>query len=154
MWVEGKTAKQIAMALDCGASRSAVIGKVHRLKLPKRANPVMPTTRRVASAHGNKGQPKVNAIVAKVAAKRAGPANPLGPQFGNRSKGIEPFDMEDGEGIDTTNLIGIMDLTARTCRWPHGDPLLPGFGYCGKSTKAGSVWCPSHHDRVFLRSTR
>lgn len=33
LWIEGKSATQIAMILNCGMSRNAVIGKIHRLGL-------------------------------------------------------------------------------------------------------------------------
>lgn len=39
MWAAGKSAGQIASALGGGITRNAVIGKVHRLKLAKRATP-------------------------------------------------------------------------------------------------------------------
>ena len=37
LWAEGCSASQIAARLNCGITRNAVIGKVHRLKLPARA---------------------------------------------------------------------------------------------------------------------
>lgn len=58
-----------------------------------------------------------------------------------------------GEGVDVTSLLGIMDLRDDTCRWPHGDPLLAGFGFCGKPVKEGSSWCPDHHARVFIKGS-
>lgn len=87
-------------------------------------------------AHGNNRQPKVNAIVARVAAKRKEPAFETAPL------------PEEELGNDAAHLLGIMDLTNNTCRWMHGDPKGP-HGYCGKQTKAGSSWCRDHHARVF-----
>lgn len=40
MWYAGAPASAIAAALGCGATRNAVVGKAHRLGLPRRANPV------------------------------------------------------------------------------------------------------------------
>lgn len=36
LWAEGKSATEIAKELACGFSRSAILGKVHRLGLPPR----------------------------------------------------------------------------------------------------------------------
>lgn len=38
----------------------------------------------------------------------------------------------------------IMQLTARTCRFPFGDPRKPGFFFCGAATALGSPYCRSH----------
>lgn len=42
-------------------------------------------------------------------------------------------------------LISLLELTERTCRWPYGDPHQPGFGFCGcrKGRDAGP-YCPEH----------
>ena len=56
---------------------------------------------------------------------------------------------EDEPGVDVTYLLGILDVNDATCRWPHGDPLKPGFGFCGKPVKPGSVYCRAHHRRAY-----
>lgn len=131
LWADGSSCRQIAGVMHL--TRNQVIGKVHRLKLAKRRAVGGSAQRKPQQAkpHGQKGQPKVNAIVARAARMPPAP---------------EPFDMEDGAGNDVTALIGIMDLTAHTCRWPVGDPMLPGFGYCGAHTADGP-YCPAHTRR-------
>lgn len=48
--------------------------------------------------------------------------------------------------------VTLMDLGRRSCRWPLGDPLDPGFRYCGaRSAKAGSPYC-RHHRKLAWRS--
>ena len=47
-WREGRSCSQIAKALG-GLTRSAVIGKVHRLKLAGRARPINPGARKAAA---------------------------------------------------------------------------------------------------------
>lgn len=145
LWSEGLSASQIAMEMACGYSRSAIIGKVHRLKLPARARNVAHTTaaqrtearmkREPGKPHGNRGQPKANAIVARAARKL-----PTPPAFA-----AEPFDMEDGEGNDATHLIGILALSDSVCRWPMGSATGSAQLFCGvgKSRHAGP-YCPEH----------
>ncbi len=156
LWGEGKSASQIANELACGVSRSAVIGKVHRLKLEKRARVVTRKQRAAGTASaqaikatkgGRKGQPKVQAIVHRVAAIKAAPPPPK--PVGVRLPPRDPSDYETDVGVDVSALIGIMDLTNHTCRYPHGDPLKEGFGFCGKHTRQGSVYCEHHHRRVY-----
>lgn len=47
MWVEGKTAAEIAKELG-GVTRNAVIGKAHRLKLSNRVSPIQQNKKPVA----------------------------------------------------------------------------------------------------------
>lgn len=50
----------------------------------------------------------------------------------------------------TSCQIDIWDIRPGMCRWPHGDPDVPGFGFCGHPVKAprGS-YCPHHHARAY-----
>lgn len=141
-WADGATAARIAVELGGGTTRNAVIGKIARLKLTR--HPMQNRKRRPAKAKGQKGQkgqPKVNAIINAVRARRKAPTPPpMEP---------EPFDPETDMGNDVGHLIGIMDLTPHTCRYPSGDPLLPTFGYCGQHTDKGP-YCPAHTRRAYI----
>lgn len=140
LWAEGLSASQIVSELGEGVTRSGVLGKVHRLKLPGRKATGASAQRRPAPRANGKGQPKAAAITHRLATRIKTPTPPS-----------EPFDMEDGEGVDVTGLVGIMKNEG--CKWIHGDPL-GQHGYCGKPFKAGSVWCPVHHARVYPGSAR
>ncbi|MBV9549830.1 MAG: hypothetical protein JO256_09185 [Alphaproteobacteria bacterium] len=48
--------------------------------------------------------------------------------------------------------IGIMDLSATTCRWPHGDPTAEDFHYCGHKPKPGSRYCEHHAARAVSKA--
>lgn len=133
LWLEGLSAGQIVSVLGGGLTRSGVIGKVHRLKLPGRKNPSIATKPRPPKRHGNAGQPKATAIVHRIVMQRELPPTPL--------------PVEDG--VDVTHLIGIMQLTDRTCRFPIGDPMTEAFGFCGDPVKPGSKYCPHHHRRAY-----
>jgi GcrA cell cycle regulator len=129
MWTEGASASEIAAALGKGISRAAVLGKVHRLKLPSHARQPGST---LPKPHGNKGQPKVNAVVAAARARIAPPS--------------EPFDAEADIGIDVTKRVGIMDLTGHTCRWPIGRDTGARQMFCGCHADliATGPYCPEH----------
>lgn len=46
LWVEGKSAAEIAKTLGGGLTRNAVIGKAHRLKLSNRVSPIQQNTKK------------------------------------------------------------------------------------------------------------
>jgi len=44
-------------------------------------------------------------------------------------------------------LISLMQLTSTTCRWPIGEVMQPGFGFCGQEIASHQVYC-DHHARI------
>lgn len=90
--------------------------------------------------HGNRGQPKVNAIVASAAAR----ARIAPPAFEP-----EPFDAETDVGIDITKRVGLMDLTSHTCRWPVGSATGARQMFCG--FYADGPYCPEHTAKAEYR---
>lgn len=134
MWNEGASCRQIAGELGMGVSRSAVIGKAHRMKLSPRVT-VHPKTNKRYRGEATKRKPK------PTTAFRSGVALPLLP---------EPLPG------DTTILKGDMwkalpDTTPRPllavsgdngCRWPIGEerPYL----FCGEPIHKG-VYCAAHY---------
>ena len=117
MWVEGKTAAEIASELG-GVTRNAVIGKAHRLKLSNRVSPIQQNTKKPAAA------PK------PPEAAREPKIQKLLEQDNNR-KGIP-----------------MLQLGARMCRWPLGDPASPDFRYCGADSPIGEGPYCKYHARV------
>lgn len=135
LWAEGQSAAAIADALGGGLTRNAVIGKVRRLKLPPRYA-VTPKTHAKPKANGT-GRPKAAAIRHRVEMQQAPTVR----------EPVDPFTGD--EGVDCTHLIGLFELTSQTCRYPSGDPLKEGFGFCGKQVQQDSVYCPEHHQRCY-----
>lgn len=48
--------------------------------------------------------------------------------------------------------VKLVELTNETCRFPIGNPVNKGFGYCGAleaDFAAGRPYCPAHHARCF-----
>lgn len=140
-WAAGKSASQIAEMIGHGVSRSAVIGKVFRLKLKRmtdgtQTSSIASRAQKAKASRSGKGQPKANAIIHNRIARREQPSFDTAPL------------PEEGMGNDVTHLIGIMDLKANSCRYIHGDPLHQ-HGYCGKEALPKSSWCEEHHHVVF-----
>ena len=45
--------------------------------------------------------------------------------------------------------IKMMELSARTCRWPLGDPKESDFSFCGCAPVPGLPYCPEHAARAY-----
>lgn len=120
LWADGHSASQIAKEL-VGTTRCAVIGKVHRLRLPPRAK----GWHGHASPHKGKAKPHSRP-------KRVYQFNPI------RFHTEIPADAPPSLNLDLTA------LTDSTCRWPSGDS---PFFFCGALPDENSSYCPYHRAR-------
>lgn len=172
MWVDGQSTSQIARAL--GTTASAVISKTYRIMLPRREpvqprreSPWTPESVDLLKTMWSKGYsaqqisnvlgfPSRNAVIGKVgrlgllgrrrganqpkSRKRKSPHIPNAP-IQHPSRPIRPGDMPEpkSEGLS------LLDLTDRTCRFPHGDPGDDDFHFCGAAKEIGAgPYCPYH----------
>lgn len=143
MWREGASAAEIARAIGGDVSRSGVLGKVHRLKLPERAGDVRRKghgQRAPAAAKVKREQPRV---------PPAGRAGEIAQARGEAASGVAPEPIKTI--VDDGPVISLLQLSERTCKWPRGDPRLPGFGFCGALPIEGKPYCQRHSDRALRR---
>lgn len=123
MWREGLSASQVARQLG-GVSRSAVIGKVHRLGIAGRDAPARPMGGRPAT--------RVRATAGGVRRAQA----PRAPREQTPSVPRAAFEVGPTATIHT--------LTAHACRWPIGEPDQAGFGFCGRLRGGHPSYCAGH----------
>jgi GcrA cell cycle regulator len=159
LWNEGFSCSQIAARLK-HVSRNAVIGKANRLGLPSR-HPLA-VGHRVAAGLALKGGRQLKAPpVARV-------YNPLGRKSGTpaarapevkadphltrnlSAKLAAAAKRPEGEPLPPERphdapVVALEALTARSCRWPVGDPHDPGFGFCGQHNRGDGPYCAHHH---------
>ena len=114
LWKKGHSASQIAEELG-GVTRNAVIGKAHRLGLSSRPSPV----KKPAEA-----KKKAKAAPAKPKKKKPAAAKPA-PE-------AEP------------EVVTILSLTERMCKWPVGHPGDDDFHFCGLKSMTGQPYCTYH----------
>jgi GcrA cell cycle regulator len=126
LWSEGETAAAIAIRLG-GLSRSAVLGKVYRLRLDAAGSAAAAKPRKAGTRDGN----------ASLARRRRGgkrkPPLQVPPTAGRRGKTL-------------------LELTNATCRWPHGRPGTKNFFFCGAAGAAlerGIPYCARHMARAY-----
>ena len=146
LWAQGETAAAIAARLG-GPSRSAVLGKIFRLRLDG------------ASTKPNKQSSRTAKPAKKRAskAKAAGAAPPPQPAltiadfFARRRRGAR-----NGATASPRDAVSshktLFELTNDTCRWPHGRPGSRTFFFCGAAgadLERGIPYCEPHMRRAY-----
>lgn len=159
LWLEGLSATQIANALSCGVTRSAVIGKLHRLGLNVKARPGGAKAAQPKPAPVLKSRPKPAApasALPEVPPMRAFNEHPEEARKGKNDIGDE----ERAEIVKRADApapasqhVTIMELRESMCRWPLGDPASPDFRYCGDVAPIGEgPYCKFHMKVAYVPS--
>lgn len=137
-WADGMTASSIASALG-DISRSAVLGKVFRLRLD-------------VSASGASAGAQANPRVRDPAGKPTRPTRQGAPsrrRCGAKQTSLPEQPPAAGRKIRKT----LLELTNDCCRWPHGRPGKENFFFCGApgaDLEAGIPYCARHMQRAYL----
>lgn len=130
LWAKDCSLSVIASQIGGGVSRSAVMGKVHRLGLPMRGKRYGEINIRA----GNKDpraphHPRIVRVPAKLVPIQAQPI--------------------DDALIPIEQRKTILELTSHTCRWPVGDVDRSGFFFCGAEPARNSPYCSGHCLRAY-----
>jgi GcrA cell cycle regulator len=51
--------------------------------------------------------------------------------------------------LEEVGNVKLEDLKAGQCKWPHGDPLSPSFGFCGAPAEEGLPYCRRHAGKAY-----
>jgi GcrA cell cycle regulator len=142
LWADGLTGSQIAHEMRDGLTRSAVIGKVHRLGLHKRVQKMRLDAATLTSSprKRNSLRRSLIAYAGKERSKKNGHANRHGA---------------DLQAKRPLNGVTLLELEHGMCKWPCGDPGGPGFLFCGSDALDGFIYCAGHahiaYDRLPAR---
>lgn len=143
--VEKLSAAECASVL--GISRSAVMGKVHRLGLDRRAPSPVKASKR---SGGNGSAGKYRGVVAAARKARAAKAAPkpdrikLPPPQVFTPAG-EDLAVGAWNALPGTTPVALELLARDGCRWPIGEDA--PFLFCGCKAAAGSSYCATHKHR-------
>jgi GcrA cell cycle regulator len=132
LWADGKTAVEIAAALD-GVSRSAVLGMIFRLRL---------------GAEDGAGSKTARTNPAKSRAPAAAPLAPARRHRRRRKK--NPI---ADTPLRRSGPVGLFDLTNDMCRWPYGQLGGRNYLFCGApgaDLTGGIPYCALHMRRAYL----
>ena len=135
---EGRSSSEIAQLLaqkfGIRVTRNAVIGKWSRLNMMRRGNPDGAIRRKLK----------------KRATKLKPGAKPISP-FQLKTKVAfkpEPF-LVRADLPPPLARKRFIDLTDDDCKWPVGDPLKPGFGFCALPRFPGRPYCETCCQRAY-----
>lgn len=138
MWADGKSGRDIAKALNCDLTRSAIIAKMHRRGMKRASVP----------------KPKREAPVRKP--KPVKPPKPRAPFALQDYKTLRAFKASEGwlppTPANDVARVPLEELKAKHCRWIAGDPkkvarLDPL--YCGHDRQPGLAYCARHSARAY-----
>ena len=137
LWREGVTASAIGVQLG-GISRSAVLGKINRLR--RRASRLAPSATRQFSTTGERPS---------LYSPQTSPARRRGNNGGDRS--------ESAYAAAKACRKRLLELTNDSCRWPLGNSATARFFFCGApeaNLECGIPYCQSHMRRAYLTPSR
>jgi GcrA cell cycle regulator len=130
LWAKGETADAIAARLG-GLSRSAVLGKIYRLRLH--------TDRAPLDAPAKMRPLSKNAVTQAPARRR------------RRTKYKKRMSVAPAPA-PARQYKSLLELTNTTCRWPHGQPGTNRFFFCGApeaDLERGIPYCALHMRRAY-----
>jgi len=138
MWQAGHTASEISRELKV-VSRSAILGKLHRIGKSGRVKPSRPAKKTIHNVRGSTSRKTLKPSVPR-SPRVAAPARPALPP-------IEPVPMADG------SFATILTITDYMCKWPIGDPSKDEFKFCGRKTDdAEEPYCKAHSSVAYQAS--
>lgn len=124
-----------------GISRSAVAGKINRLRLSRRERPQTPKAPKRRTRKQKQQQPLVH--VTRIV--RSGRGNSLRlvstPDCGTDDFPVCALAADD---IPIAQRKQLLDLKHNDCRWPYGDPGKSEFFFCGAEQEPGYSYCAIH----------
>lgn len=126
---EGRSSGYAAKAL--GRSRCAVLGRAKRMRLRFKGGTFSAKARNAAPQELKIKTVKQHLHAGNIAGKKE--SRQHDPEFKHVTPAVavEPL------------LVSLLDLRANQCRFPIGDPLKGGFGFCGHPKEQGS-YCRAH----------
>ena len=129
---QGLSASLVAAQMR-GKTRNAVIGRIHRLGLPRRGPQSSIAHKRRVQA----GKALPNVMMERIVKAQKVDRPPLV---------IEPYTPPQ---VEETPLKTFATLERGDCRWPIGDPSSNDFGFCGCPSVPHQSYCEVHRKRAY-----
>jgi GcrA cell cycle regulator len=144
-WSQGVSARLIAAELGNRFTRTGVLAKIHRLGIG--------STSPFGGGPGRRAQARrMVSIVEGAVARHAAAIRLLRPRAPLRWVIEAEAHVEDARldrDIPRSQRRSLLELDARSCRWPVGDPARPGFFFCGAVSMPEKPYCAVHCARSY-----
>lgn len=137
LWLDGLSASQVATILGGGATRNAVLGKLHRLGIMRRDTPSKPQCNPRRERLTDARAPRVTRPVATRPAASPKAHRPRVEGAITRARTERAYVEKHVPSV------GLTGLSSHTCKWPIGDPRAEGFGFCGCRVET-APYCSDH----------
>lgn len=159
LWAEGLSAERIAsrLSIEFGAriTRSAILGKISRLRARKSGSAPVSRLGMYANNSGGSGWTGKSAAQRKAERKKRREADRAKRRAEEEAKvkvaGLSrpvinriPRDEIPDVVVPETERVQIADLRDNQCRYIFGDPKQTDHYYCHRSAEAGLSWCHVH----------
>lgn len=156
LWALGLSVEEIAVEINkrfhkdlvVPFTRNAIIGKVHRLKLPKRDKVNRYKTKVVKISKPKRARRKVNKVNKE-------PDKPADRPQVHKPKPTEPDTVSvplQAPVVETTSELeknpavrAVMSLSSTSCRWPIGNVKDEGFHFCCAVVDGEKSYCAEHN---------
>lgn len=134
LWIEGIPTSAIARQID-GATRNAVIGKAHSLKLPSRGRSNSTTSRqRKSKVVSNPGVEKSTNNIVHLDTSSGKDRLPM----------TIPPEPRESVVVPISRKLALVQLNEDTCKWPNGDFMTKNFSFCGNGVAEKKPYCEYH----------
>lgn len=166
LWtVDGYSASQIAKEIGNGLSKNAVISAIKRMGLlghgthrrtyvhhRKHAPVAAPKPKTKVFINATSILHKKDALRREAKAERPRAILPHNLRAKREARKNDPGHVEPPRPTaePTPLMVPLVELERKHCRWPIGDPLVAGFGFCGHDRTDGSSYCEFHQKHAFL----
>ena len=141
LWNEGLTTSEIGRRL--GITKNAVVGKVHRLGLKKRASPIR--SRGITTT-----RPTPTPKLPKADEAGAATAQTAEPQAADAPVAAAPVPPKRRTGP----VVQLDSLKPGMCSWPVGEPGTDDFHFCADTVVPEKPYCLEHCERAYVKSVR
>lgn len=140
----GEMAAHLTAVLGVNITRNSVISKCHRSGISM-CSDAKPRRRSAWDARRRKEAAQKELI--KALAERREKERAAPPE-------LPVLPIPTGRDGDKTQGVTLLELTARSCRFPLGDPKDEDFRFCGKQKAAHGPYCEFHRSLAYMRVSR
>jgi len=142
LWATDLSTAEIGRRM--GITKSAVVGKAHRLDLPRRPSPIRPGAGTKPRAPGRLRGPASLPPVASL-------AQPVVAPMGAPSAPPAPLPAPLARPVAQRPVVSVAKRPLKACCWPIGELGTPEFHFCDADAESGKPYCELHCQRAYVR---